>query len=324
MLHDLSNSGKCRELIRMSQKAFMTLCSILKRDGGLLATQRMSVEEQVARFLHIVGNDLRNRFASWIYRRSGSTTSRCLHRVLRAIISLESHYIQQPKGETVPKEIQEKKRFYPFLKDCIGAIDGTHVRVRVPNKDAPRYRGRKGYPTINMLAGCTFDLKFTYVLTGWEGTASDSRIIKNTLTRDDKLVIPTGRYCLVDAGLPHMSTLMAPYRGVRYHLKEYSTRAPENAKELFNLRHPSLRNTIERAFGVLEKRFPIIRKEDRDKDLENEVMHEVLNGPQDEEHRNARDIHEGTTRGDQLRNSIANEMWTDYLMYPNNEIDMLK
>ncbi|KAI3721365.1 hypothetical protein L2E82_32375 [Cichorium intybus] len=165
---------------------------------------------------------------------------------------------------------------------------------------------------------------FTYVLTGWEGTASDSRIIKNALTRDDKLLIPRGRYCLVDAGLPHTSTLMTPYRGVRYHLKEYSTRAPENSKELFNLRHASLRNAIERAFGVLKKRFPIIRKEDRDKALEEEVMHELLNAPHEKDRHSSRDIREGSTRVEQLRNSIANAMWANYLLHPNNEIDMSK
>ena len=45
---------------------------------------------------------------------------------------------------------------------------------------------------------------------------------------------------------------------MRYHLKEYSVRPPKNAKELFNLRHASLHTAIERAFGVLKKRFPII------------------------------------------------------------------
>ena len=89
MLSSLSRSGKCRELIRMSETAFKTLCQKLKNDGGLQPTRRMSVEEQVARFLHIVGNDLRNRFVSWFYRRSGSTTSRHFHRVLSAILSLE-------------------------------------------------------------------------------------------------------------------------------------------------------------------------------------------------------------------------------------------
>ena len=48
-----------------------------------------------------------------------------------------------------------------------------------------------------MLAACTFDLKFTYVLTGWEGTASDSRIIKDALIGEDKLIIPDGKYYLL-------------------------------------------------------------------------------------------------------------------------------
>ena len=66
--------------------------------------------------------------------------------------------------------------------------------MKVSREDAPRYRGRKGYPTFNVLAACSFDLKFTYVLPGWEGTASDSRIIKNALTREDKLIIPNGKF----------------------------------------------------------------------------------------------------------------------------------
>ena len=104
LLDDLQNGGHCRDQIRMSEHAFKKLCIILQRDGGLRPTQRMSVVEQVARFLHIVGNDFRNRFVSSLYRRSKSTTSRCFHRVLCAVIALETHYIQQPKGDVVPKK----------------------------------------------------------------------------------------------------------------------------------------------------------------------------------------------------------------------------
>ena len=50
--------------------------------------------------------------------------------------------------------------------------------------------GRKGYPTQNVLVACSFDLKFTYVLPSWERTASDSRIIKSALHRNDNLEIP--------------------------------------------------------------------------------------------------------------------------------------
>ncbi|KAK6927720.1 Harbinger transposase-derived nuclease domain [Dillenia turbinata] len=61
-----------------------------------------------------------------------------------------------------------------------------------------------------------------------------------------------------DAGYMLRSGLIMPFRSVCHHLKEYSTHPPENAEELFNLRHASLRNVIKRAFGVLKKRFPII------------------------------------------------------------------
>jgi len=43
------------------------------------------------------------------------------------------------------------------------------------------------------LAACNFDMKFTYVLTGWEGTTYDSRILKDALSREDSLRIPEGQ-----------------------------------------------------------------------------------------------------------------------------------
>ena len=36
-------------------------------------------------------------------------------------------------------------------------------------------------------------------------------------------------------------------------------REPRNEKELFNLRHVSLRNVVERIFGILKSQFPILR-----------------------------------------------------------------
>jgi hypothetical protein len=52
---------------------------------------------------------------------------------------------------------------------------------------------------------------------------------------------------------------MPPYRGVRYHLSEYGLRnLPSNDRELFNLRHSSLRVTVERAIGALKNRWRIL------------------------------------------------------------------
>ena len=44
-------------------------------------------------------------------------------------------------------------------------------------------------------------------------------------------------------------------------MKEFSNRPPKNEQELFNLRHSSLRTTIEREFGMLKKRFQVLDAE---------------------------------------------------------------
>ncbi|XP_028204632.1 putative nuclease HARBI1 isoform X2 [Glycine soja] len=257
-MRQLVHTEKCRDIIRMGPEAFMLLCHKLRGTGYVKDTIRSTVEEQVAKFLHIIGHNVKNRTVSFFFRRSGETVSRHFHNVLRAIISLEDEFLVQPSGRDVPPQILNNSRFYPFFKDCIGAIDGTHIRVKVPRAEAARFRGRKDYPTQNVLAACNFDMKFTYVLPGWEGTASDSRILKDALSREDSLKIPEGKYYLGDAGFMLKRGVLTPYRGVRYHLKEYSIRSPQNSKELFNHRHASLRNVIERCFGVLKKRFPIL------------------------------------------------------------------
>ncbi|KAF2299160.1 hypothetical protein GH714_030850 [Hevea brasiliensis] len=200
----------------------------------------------------------------------------------------------------VPPEILNSKgRFYPYFKNCIGAIDG-HIRVKVPKADVSRYRGRKGIPIMNILAVCTFNLRFTYVLSGWEGSASDSRILENALTREDKLKVFKGKFYLVDAGYPLRSKFFTPYRSTRYHLKEYSRYPLENMKELFNLRHASLRNVIERVFGVLK----------RDEDLLCQVDNELMQN--DFDANEIRYIRDADARlGEQIRNDMAMRMWIE-------------
>ena len=57
----------------------------------------------------------------------------------------------------------------------------------------------------------------------------------------------------------HAAVAFYPLRGVRYHLIEFESRNhPTNARELFNLRHSSLRVTVERAFGAPKNRFRIL------------------------------------------------------------------
>ncbi len=56
-----------------------------------------------------------------------------------------------------------------------------------------RFRGRKKFPSQNVLATVDFDLRFLYVLAGWEGSAHDSSVLQDALSHTNGLKIPEGR-----------------------------------------------------------------------------------------------------------------------------------
>ena len=62
----------------------------------------------------------------------------------------------------------------------------------MPPEIQGRFRGRKDGTTQNVLAAISFDLNFTYVLAGWEGSAHDSRVSNNAFARLGGFSIPKG------------------------------------------------------------------------------------------------------------------------------------
>ena len=72
----------------------------------------------------------------------------------------------------------------------MGAIDGTHVPTNVPIEIQEKFRGRKKRTPQNVLATITFNLKFIYILAGWEGSTHDSRVLGDLLSRPSGLKVP--------------------------------------------------------------------------------------------------------------------------------------
>lgn len=129
-------------------------------------------------------------------------------------------YVQLPKADDpVPPFILNNPKFYPFLKNALGAIDGTHINCNPSASERAGARNRKGALTQNCLAISSFSLHFIYIITGWEGAAADATMYANSRYLD--LPIPQGKYYLADAGFGACDGLLVPYRGVRYHLAEW-------------------------------------------------------------------------------------------------------
>ncbi|KAL0367557.1 UNVERIFIED_CONTAM: hypothetical protein Sradi_3645800 [Sesamum radiatum] len=225
----------------MTRNAFGRLCQLLEFFGGLRATRHVTVMEQVATFLSIIAHHKKNCVVKHDFVRSGRTISKHFHSVLMAVLRL--HPILLPRPAPIQECCQDHR--WRWFKGCLGALDGTHVNTRVPEVDKGRYRNRKGQISINVLGVCSTEGKFTYVLSGWEGSAADSR---ETIY-------------LCDNGYSNSEGFLTPYRGVRYHLRDWDrgTGGPQNKEELFNLRHSSAHNVIKRTFDLMKIRWGILR-----------------------------------------------------------------
>ena len=83
-MHD--NDESCISQFRMNRIAFFKLCEMLENIGGLRPTRNMTIDEQVAMFLHIISHHLKNRVIRQNFQRSGETISQYFHNVLIAVI----------------------------------------------------------------------------------------------------------------------------------------------------------------------------------------------------------------------------------------------
>ena len=78
------------------------------------------------------------------------------------------------------------------MHGCLGALDGTRINVLVSASDKPRYRNRKGQIATNTLVACDRNMQFVYFLPGWEGSAGDSRVLRDAVSRPHGLKVPRG------------------------------------------------------------------------------------------------------------------------------------
>ncbi|CAN6444949.1 unnamed protein product [Victoria cruziana] len=106
---------------------------------------------------------------------------------------MEKEYIRC-HDMNIPTRIHQSHRFYPYFKDCLGTIDGTNIPAWVLIPKQAKFRNRKGIISQNVLAVVSFDMRFHYVLAGWEESATDSRVLYSALDHiTDPFVVPQGQ-----------------------------------------------------------------------------------------------------------------------------------
>ncbi|KAF8589953.1 hypothetical protein K439DRAFT_1330968 [Ramaria rubella] len=85
--------------------------------------------------------NLLNRQVGEHFQRSGDTISKCFNRIVDAITSpaFYNTFIRLLEAsQRVEQYIADNPKFYPFFKDALGALDGTHISTR-PGEDVRRH-----------------------------------------------------------------------------------------------------------------------------------------------------------------------------------------
>ena len=153
------------------------------------------------------------------------------------------------------------------IPNCVGSIDGKHIRIRKPGESGTKFHNYKGYFSINLMAVVTADYKFAVVDVGGFGSSSDGGILKASsfgkkleagkldLPPDDCL--PGGEvkvpFCFIgDAAFPSKKNILRPYPGKDHKMRE--------DLRIYNYRHSRARMTVECAFGILAARFQLYQR----------------------------------------------------------------
>lgn len=186
-----------------------------------------------------------------LFGRHQSTVSRIVRRVTNVICSgLKREFISIPNGQREMNQLKEGFRniVNPAIPDVWGAIDCTHVKITSPGgPDAELYRNRKSYFSINVQTVSSADLQVLDVEARWYGSAHDSNIYDNSSLKARILNGEIHGFLLGDAGYTCTTNLLTPL-----------TRANTRAEERYQDTHILMRNTVERQYGVMKRRWPCL------------------------------------------------------------------
>ena len=247
-----------KELFRMDKPAFVALVSWLQENGGLRGNRYQTAELKVMIVLWILAHGGTQRNAAHLFQVTQSSVARTMRTVLPILVSLHRHVVRLPDDDWLDPAIELNPQLNAF-NGCIGAIDGTHVPAHVDLYDQPRWRDRKGGVSQNVFAAVRSDYSFSYVLAGAEGFINDASLCAQAFGRSFR--VPENRFYVADAGFGVRTGIVIPFPYVRYHLQDWrdTQNPPETEKELYNLRHAGIRVVVEQAFGIVKRKWKIIR-----------------------------------------------------------------
>lgn len=192
-----------------------------------------------------------------------ATVSKIIREMLKLIWK-----ILQPFHMKIPDEHDFRRIADDYFNiwnfpNCIGSIDGKHVRVNCPAHSGTMFYNYKKYFSIVLQGLVDANYRFINIDVGGYGKQSDGGTFRSSALllylSDGRLEIPSE--CALpnsDITVPHVIIGDEAYPLLPNLMKPYGRQQLDADKEYFNARLSRARRTVECAFGILYSKWRIL------------------------------------------------------------------
>lgn len=168
------------------------------------------------------------------YKLGTATVSNIIKEVCLALWDALQEEVKCPEGaqwEAIRDGFWNKWNF----PNCVGAIDGKHVRIKAPANSGSVFFYYKGYFSFVLMAACDAQYRFTFVDVGAFGKESDAGVFSRSKWGAEVLEgrlpplpcaalpgtdVVTPHVFVADEAFPQKINLMRPYPG-EFEYKKY-------------------------------------------------------------------------------------------------------
>ena len=256
-----------RPNFQMSRQTYNELCNVLrpdsiKQDTGM--RRPVSVEKRVAVVLWRLDTGDMYRSCVLQYGIGESTAKVISEQFESALCRLKNSYIRFSYTDEEVQEVMDCFEEEYHFPQIAGAIDGSHIEIRAAPDNHKDYYNRKQFYSLVLRWDVAGKLLFRHNSFGYPGSVHNSRVLRLSGLADlaeKGQILKSPTKIIQGYEVRPMLAGDSAYPLSVWLLKPFSTR--ENLlreEKKFNEKFSAMRAIVERAFGMLKRRWRILAK----------------------------------------------------------------
>ncbi|XP_066460992.1 uncharacterized protein [Eleutherodactylus coqui] len=267
LYQDLKNHPeKFVSFCRLPLEAFYRLLELLRRDLTYQDTQMrkaITAEERLLITLRFLATGESYASLHLQFRVGKSTITEIVRCTCSAIWQKLQPIVMPSPTENTWQRVAAGFQDVAKFPNCIGAVDGKHVRVLQPAHSGSKFFNYKKFFSIVLMAVADAHSKFVCIDVGAYGSTGDSRVLRTSqigmqILRDGVTLPapqpfpgtthPVPFVMVSDEAFPLMPNLLRPY----------PRRGLNARKRIFNYRLSRARRVVECAFGIMVSQWRVL------------------------------------------------------------------